>query len=149
VSAPAPQQHRGQRLGLPVAGAGSLASTGTRLAALLVDCVASALIASLFVQRGDRHGIAARLPGSWSLIPLAVDYLVGLVLGGQTLGMHLFGIRVARVEIRGSISLIGPIKPITALVRTVLLFALIPALVVDRDARGLHDRVTGTAVVRA
>jgi uncharacterized RDD family membrane protein YckC len=155
VSAPAPQHYRGQRIGLPVGGAGSLASTGTRLTALLVDCVASALIASLFVQRGDRHGVAARLPGSWSLIPLAVDYLVGLVLGGQTLGMHLFGIRVARVEAHSATSPASPaspaspITPVTALVRTVLLFALIPALVVDRDSRGLHDRVTGTAVVRA
>jgi uncharacterized RDD family membrane protein YckC len=34
-------------------------------------------------------------------------------------------------------------------VRTVLLFLLIPAVVVDKDGRGLHDRFTGTAVVRA
>ena len=143
MSAPAPQHYRGQQLGLPASGAGSLAATGTRAAALLVDCIASGLIASLFVHRAGEHELAARLPGSWSLIPLAVDYVVGLVLGGQTLGMHLFGIRVARVDTTAAMN------PVVAIVRTALLFALIPAVVVDRDARGLHDRVTGTAVVRA
>ncbi len=143
MSAAAPQHYRGQRLGLPAGGAGSLAATGARIAALLVDCIASGLIASLFVHRAGEHGLAARLPGSWSLIPLAVDYVVGLLLGGQTLGMHLFGIRVARVDTTAAMN------PVVAIVRTALLFALIPAVVVDRDARGLHDRVTGTAVVRA
>jgi uncharacterized RDD family membrane protein YckC len=35
------------------------------------------------------------------------------------------------------------------LVRTVLLFLLVPAVVFDRDGRGLHDRLSDTAVVRA
>jgi hypothetical protein len=35
-----------------------------------------------------------------------------------------------------------------AVVRTGLLVLLVPALIVDADGRGLHDRLTGTAVVR-
>ena len=35
-----------------------------------------------------------------------------------------------------------------AVVRTALLCLLVPALLVDADGRGLHDRLTGTAVVR-
>ena len=138
----APQRFRGERLGLPQFGSGSLATFGVRFGAFLVDCIASALVASLIVahRRGD---LAGRLPGSWSLIPLAVDYVVGLLLGGQTLGMHLFGLRVVRVDEPGRI----PLPSIV--VRTVLLFLLIPAVVVDKDGRGLHDRFTGTAVVRA
>jgi uncharacterized RDD family membrane protein YckC len=34
-------------------------------------------------------------------------------------------------------------------VRTLLLFLLVPAVVFDRDGRGLHDRLSETAVVRA
>jgi uncharacterized RDD family membrane protein YckC len=102
-------------------------------------------VAALFVQRRGAHDLADRLPGSWSLIPLAIDYVVGLCLGGQTLGMHLFGIRVVRVDGKPSR---GRVRPGTAAVRTALLFALIPAVVVDKDGRGLHDRLTGTAVVR-
>src|SRR4051794_4633845 len=135
MSTAAPQHHRGERLGLPADGPGSLAPTGTRVLALLVDCVAAALVAALFV----RH-----LPRSWSLIPLAVDYVVGLSLGGQTRGMPLFRLRVVRVDRRDT-----RLAPVGAAVRTVLLFALIPALIMDRDARGMHDRVVGTAVVRA
>lgn len=137
-----PQRYRGERLGLPQTGPGSLATMGVRAASLLVDCVASALVASLFVQHRGSHDVADRLPGSWSLVPLAIEYVVGLVLGGQTLGMHLFGIRVVRTDGKGRI------LPLSAAARTVLLFALIPAVIVDRDGRGLHDRITGTAVVR-
>lgn len=138
----APQRYRGERLGLPQSGSGSLATFGVRFGALMVDCVASALVASLIVAHrgGD---FANRLPGSWSLIPLAVDYVVGLLLGGQTLGMYLFGLRVVRLDGPGRI-------PLTSIVvRTALLFLLVPAVVLDRDGRGLHDRFTGTAVVRA
>jgi uncharacterized RDD family membrane protein YckC len=137
-----PQRHRGERLGLPATGPGSLVRYGVRFGALLVDCVASGLVAALFVQRRDAHGLAERLPGSWSLIPLAVDYVVGLLLGGQTLGMHLVGIRVVRVDRPTRIT------PFAAVLRTAMLFALVPAVIVDRDGRGLHDRLIGTAVVR-
>jgi len=143
MTSTAPQRYRGERIGLPAEGTGSLAPTGTRALALIVDCAASGLIASLFVRRSDLHGAASHLPGSWSLIPLAIDYVVGLILGGQTLGMHLFGVRVTRIDARQRLS------PWLAVVRTPLLFAFIPAVIVDTDARGLHDRVTGTAVVRA
>jgi uncharacterized RDD family membrane protein YckC len=137
----AAQRYRGERLGLPESGAGSLTTTGSRVGALVVDCIASALVAALFVAHrgGD---FAHRLPGSWSLVPLAINYVVGLVLGGQTLGMHLFGIRVVRLDGKGRI------LPLTAAGRTLLLMLLVPAVIVDKDGRGLHDRVTGTAVVR-
>lgn len=138
----APQAYRGERIGLPSSGPGSLSATGQRLGAFLVDAVASALVAALFVHH---HGptFADKLPGSWSLIPLAVDYVVGCVVAGRTLGMHLLGLRLVRVSTVNNID-IG-----TVLIRTLLLFLLVPALVFDRDGRGLHDRATDTAVVRA
>jgi len=140
------QAYRGERLGLPAAGPGSLARLGPRIAAFLVDIVASGLVAAAFVAIGRPHSgddATTHLPGSWSLIPFALDYIVGLVLGGRTLGMYLFGLRVIRVERGASISVL------TATVRTVLLALLIPALIWDRDGRGLHDRLTSTAVVNA
>ena len=85
--------------------------------------------------------MAAHLPGQWSLIPLALDYLVGLLLFGRTLGMYLTGLRVVRVDAPLAV---GPVR---ALARTALLIALLPALVVDQDFRGLHDRLTATAVI--
>jgi len=35
-----------------------------------------------------------------------------------------------------------------ALVRTVLLLTVVPALITDRDLRGLHDRAADTIVIR-
>lgn len=36
-----------------------------------------------------------------------------------------------------------PISPLDALIRTVLLLLVIPAVVMDADQRGVHDRVRG------
>jgi uncharacterized RDD family membrane protein YckC len=139
----APDRPRGSRLGLPVAGPGSIAPTNRRLGALILDCLASALIAGLFtVSLGGQHG-SDGLPGSWSLIPFAANYIVGLSLAGRTLGMNLFGIRVVRVDRPTRITVLD------ATVRTILLALLIPALIWDKDGRGLPDRVARTVVVLA
>ena len=136
-----PQEYRGQRLGLPASGTGSLAPTAPRLFAFLVDALASALVAALFVPH--HGGFAASLPGSWSLVPLALNYIVGTLVAGRTVGMYLFGLRLIRVDRRAAID------PGRILVRTLLLFLLVPAVVYDRDGRGMHDRLSDTAVVRA
>jgi len=139
----APQSYRGERIGLPASGPGSLAATGPRLGAFLVDALASALIAGLFVHRSGGSDFAHRLPGTWSLIPFALDYVVGMLVGGRTLGMYLCGLRIIRV------SQDAAVDPLRALGRTALLLLFVPALVFDRDNRGMHDRLTDTAVVRA
>jgi uncharacterized RDD family membrane protein YckC len=139
----APEGYRGQGLGLPSDGPGSLASLGQRVAAFAIDALASALIAGLFVQLGHSHDPARHLPGTWSLVPLAVDYVGGILLAGRTLGMYPLGIRLIRVDAD------VPIGPLRALYRTALLFLLVPAIIYDRNGRGLHDRLTDTAVVRS
>jgi uncharacterized RDD family membrane protein YckC len=125
---------RGKRLGLPERGPGSVATFGRRMIAFVVDTVASALIAGLFT--------APAAPGPWSFVPLAVLYVVVVRFTGQTLGMRLLGLRLIRV---GSPS---PLTVPRAAARLVLLCLLIPALVSDRDGRGLHDKAAGSAVVR-
>jgi uncharacterized RDD family membrane protein YckC len=139
-----PQAYRGERLGLPAQGRGSLAPTGPRLGAFVADAVASGLVAALFVASvGSSSNLADRLPGTWSLLPFALDYIVGTLVAGRTLGMYLFGLRLIRVQRDVAID------PVRAVVRTALLCLFVPALVFDRDGRGMHDRLTDTAVVRA
>ena len=139
----APQTYRGEKLGLPHNGRGSLASTGPRLLAFLVDAAAAGLVAALFVPHNSGDSFSERLPGSWSLIPFALDYLVGVLVAGRTIGMYLTGLRLIRVSDDTAVD------PLRIVGRTALLCLLVPALIFDRDGRGLHDRFTDTAVVRA
>jgi uncharacterized RDD family membrane protein YckC len=134
VEPPSQQRVRGASLGLPAEGAGSLASFGTRVGAFCVDALGSALIAGLFT--------APELPGNWALATFAVVTVVTLVVFGQTPGMRLLGLRLAHPRPGDRLA------PWRAVVRTALLCLLVPALLVDADGRGLHDRLTDTAVVR-
>jgi uncharacterized RDD family membrane protein YckC len=60
---------------------------------------------------------------------------------GFTPGKRLLGLRVLALDT-------GSVSPWRAALRTVLLFLAIPALIWDRDGRGLHDRLAGTVEVR-
>ncbi|MBM7804888.1 putative RDD family membrane protein YckC [Geodermatophilus bullaregiensis] len=131
---PSQERRRGASLGLPSDGAGSLAPFSTRVGAFLVDAVLCAVVAGLFT--------APSLPGNWSLLSFAVVTVVFLVVAGQTPGMRLLGLRLAHPSPGARLA------PWRAVVRTGLLMLLVPALVVDADGRGLHDRLTDTAVVR-
>jgi uncharacterized RDD family membrane protein YckC len=125
---------RGASLGLPATGRGSLATFGSRAVAFLVDALGSAFIAGLFT--------APHLPGNWSLVAFSALTVGSLVLFGQTPGMRLLGLRLAHPRQGQRLAVWR------AVVRTALLMLLVPALVVDADGRGLHDRLTDTAVVR-
>ena len=126
--------YRGQRLGLPESGPGSLASQGRRLGALVVDWIAAELIAAAF---GWHAGTAAGIWGTLAIF--AAEQLLLLSTLGYTIGKRMFGLRVGRLG--------GPLTPLNVAVRTLLLLPVIPAVVWDRDGRGLHDRLAGTVVV--
>jgi uncharacterized RDD family membrane protein YckC len=134
VQPPSQERPRGASLGLPSEGAGSLAAFSTRIGAFLIDSLAAALVAGLFT--------APSLPGNWSLLSFAVLTVAFLVVAGQTPGMRVLGLRLAHPRPGQRLA------PWRAVVRTGLLILLVPALLVDADGRGLHDRITGTAVVR-
>jgi uncharacterized RDD family membrane protein YckC len=134
VQPPSQDRVRGASLGLAAEGPGSLAGFGTRVVAFCVDALGSALVAGLFT--------APELPGNWSLAAFAAVTVVSLMAFGQTPGMRLFGLRLAHPR-QGQ-----RLAPWRAVVRTALLCLLVPALVVDSDGRGLHDRLTDTAVVK-
>lgn len=127
----------GERLGLPEHGSGSVAGFGRRLGAILVDW----LICVWAIAQG-LFG-ADTLTASWvGLAVFAAENILLVGTTGATLGMRLFGIRVAGLR---------PGRPyfVAILIRTVLLCLAVPALIWDRDNRGIHDRVAGTVVLRA
>ena len=134
ASPPSQQRVRGASLGLPADGPGSLASFQSRVAAFLIDAVAAFFVAGLFT--------APELPRNWSLVAFVAVTLVSLLVFGQTPGMRLLGLRLAHPRAGERLA------PWRAVVRTALLCLLVPALIVDADGRGLHDRLTDTAVIR-
>jgi uncharacterized RDD family membrane protein YckC len=134
---PSEQDFRGQRLGLPERGAGSLSGVGRRVVALLVDWLACLLLVRLFLP-GIDYGTAAS-----SLATLGF-FLAELTLftwvAGASFGQRLLGLAVVRLD-GGSVGLPR------AFARSVQICLLVPPMVWDRDSRGLHDRSLGTAVV--
>lgn len=123
--------YRGERLGLPESGPGALASQGRRLGALVVDWV----VALLIVAAIGWHPTSGQ--GQWGVLAVfAAEHLLLVSTLGFTIGKRLFGLRVGKLG--------GPLTPLNVIVRTVLLVLVIPAVIWDRDGRGLHDRLAGT-----
>jgi uncharacterized RDD family membrane protein YckC len=127
------QRWPGERLGLPEQGPRSIARVGRRLVALAIDWAAVSII-SIAVFGLDYPAFAP-------LGFFAVEQIVFLLLLNGSPGHLVMGLRV--VPIRGGY--LGLWRP---LVRTLLLCVVIPAVIWDRDQRGLHDRLVGTVLVR-
>jgi uncharacterized RDD family membrane protein YckC len=132
-----PQEYAGQRLGLPQDGPRSVAPWSRRIMALLLDVVASALVA-----RGIL-GLTGWSDG-YGLVPTLVLVLeMGLLtaLAGGSFGQ--LALRLAVVRVHG-----GPVPVLHAFVRTLLICLIVPPVVYNRDGRGLHDLAVGTVVLR-
>lgn len=128
--------YRGEQLGLPEDGPGSIARPGRRLGALAVDWALCVLIAYGLITDGYTPAT-----GNWALLVFFALGVLTVGTVGFTPGKRLFGLRVVGVGT-------GRVQPLRALSRTVLLCLAIPALVWDRDGRGLHDRLAKTVEVR-
>ena len=120
----------GQRFGLPEHGPGSVASMPRRILALFIDWLLCMVIAYGFTRSQF-----------WTIAVFAVEVYVLTATTGFTVGKRLTGIRTIRTD--G-----GLVGFKWALVRTAILLTVIPALLTDRDLRGLHDRASDTIVVR-
>jgi hypothetical protein len=128
----------GEGMGLPQEGTGAAAGYGRRLLALIVDWLLAMLVAT--VLSAVLHWSAqTRSLATLAVFGIMAWLLIGLT--GTTAGKRLSGLRVARLDGRRVGLLWG-------FVRMLLLLAVVPALLWDRDYRGLHDRAANTIVVR-
>ncbi|MFD9412105.1 RDD family protein [Streptomyces sp. NPDC059989] len=127
----------GKRLGLPEQGPGSMARFGRRLGAIALDWISCEVIAyGLITGGGDMNALA-----NWTYVLFLALTLLTVGTVGFTPGKRIVGLRVLSED--G-----GRLSPARVLLRTVLLALLIPALVRDRDGRGLHDRLARAVQVR-
>lgn len=128
----------GSSLGLPASGRGSLASWRARIAALIIDWVASLAVATLLVGTGALRG------GGWrGFVPLVVYVVEKAILTWLTSAS--FGQLLARVAVVRVVG--GAIGPWRAITRALMVGVVVPAVVVGAERRGLDDLVLGTVVV--
>ncbi len=108
-----------------------MARAGRRILAICIDW-AIALLVSSYAFGGN----------SWATLGVfAVEQILLIGTLGYSIGHRVAGIHV--VSLRG-----GTAGPLAALVRTLLLCLVIPAVIFDPDQRGLHDKAMNTVLVR-
>jgi uncharacterized RDD family membrane protein YckC len=106
--------------------------------AIVIDWLICSVIAAGFL--GYRFGGQ----GGHTWAPLLVFFLENVVLVGtlgSTVGHRVMGLHVGKVS--GA-----PAGPVAALIRSTLLCIFVPAVVWDKDSRGMHDRLAGTVIRR-
>jgi len=121
----------------PESGPGSVAGIGTRLKAFVVDSLLSIAVALVAGFRPGDVGYSLTVYGTFLLIELLFIPTVG-----QTPGMRVAGAAVVRMHDAGRVALRW------AIVRTVLLATILPAVIVDVSGRAMHDRAAGTVMIR-
>jgi hypothetical protein len=117
-----------------------LATFGQRLIALLGDWVLCLFLANGLISLGVLGG-----PDYvWPSVVLVVEYTAFLAFLTQTPGMRLARIHCVNTADGRAL---GPVK---ALIRAVLLALVVPILTAfsDPHRRGLHDKLTGSAMIR-
>ncbi|MDT3396519.1 RDD family protein [Streptomyces sp. B1866] len=128
--------YRGERLGLPESGPGAVAPPGRRIAAIVVDWALCLLVSFSLLSGRNQQTV-----GNWAV--LVFFLLSALTVGtvGCTPGKLLLRLRV----IGEGGSRLGFWR---AVLRSLLLVVVIPAVIWDRDGRGLHDRLARAVQIR-
>ncbi|MFG2709467.1 RDD family protein [Streptomyces goshikiensis] len=126
----------GRRLGLPQQGPGSVARFGRRLGGVALDWIGCQLIAYGLITGGDLQAA-----GNWTLLLFVALSILTVGTVGSTPGKRIVGLRVVAED--G-----GRLGFFRVVVRTLLLALVVPALIWDRDGRGLHDRLARAVQVR-
>jgi len=115
------------------------AGLGRRLGALCIDWGASLLVVQVLFGRTYAYGSPASslITG---LVFIAEVALLTSLMGGS-FGQILLGVRVVRSD--GS-----RLWPLRVIGRTLMVFLVIPAVVIDSDGRGLHDKIVDSRTIR-
>jgi uncharacterized RDD family membrane protein YckC len=117
--------------------------------ALLIDWIAASLVTIAFFYHPSAGHAATVLgePRPWTPLVFGVQDFILTATIGVTLGKRLMGLRVIRLAGRPGQAV--PVGFARALARTALLMLVVPAMMMDRDLRGLQDKAAGTIVIRS
>jgi uncharacterized RDD family membrane protein YckC len=114
-----------------------------RLGALLIDWVIAALSAVTLAGVHYPPAPIDKDPSETFIIIAFFVVEVGVLTGllGRSIGKRLLGMKVENPDGR-------PIGVPRALLRTVLLAMVLPAIVMTDDKRGIHDLAAGSRVIK-
>ena len=129
----------GERFGLAKSGAGSAARFGRRILALALDWFAAILVTNL-VFPDLVYGSGEF--GATTLAIFALEVTLLTATTGSSFGYKIFGLRLISVST-------APLNFLKILARTALLCLVVPAMIWDRDGRGLHDKIIGSIVMKS
>lgn len=155
-------EYRGQDLGLPAEGPGSLAGGWHRVLGLFIDWLIAGGVAIAIMGIKPANHMASSLEmtmrsaGTPQLIIWCVIGILAVAFFGFTPGQYFAGTRVTRVDLgaqrataesegREPRAAVGLVR---AFGRQVILLFVVPALINDYNGRAMHDRATGTAIIR-
>ena len=130
--------YAGAGLGLPESGRGSLASFGEKLLAVTVDLVIAGVVGLILIRPNSLSG--ERVSNAVGVGVFVVLTAFGLMTSGRTVGMRVMALQVVRRD--------GQRIGSRAVLRQALVAIIVPALIVNAERRGLHDRRCNTMVVR-
>jgi uncharacterized RDD family membrane protein YckC len=117
-------------------------SQGRRMLGIAMDWLAAyAVTLGFFAGSGTFLERSHRVGGT-ALLVLAIEYLVLVTFGGSSFGHRIVGLKVVRFSDGGSVT------PLQALIRTVLLIAIITAITFDDNGRGINERLSNTVLVK-
>ncbi len=117
---------------------GEVAGLGRRLAAISIDWLASLLVASVIFPGLRPWTDNASLP---ILLVFSVEITLFTWVFSSSFGQRL--VRVKVVNLHG-----GRLSLWRIALRTALICLVIPAVVMDSQGRGLHDRAVGSIALR-
>jgi uncharacterized RDD family membrane protein YckC len=116
----------------------NLAGVWRRIFALTIDWAASLLVVRLLFPEltfgSDFYGV-------WTMVIFASEVVLLTWLTGASFGQRIIGLRV--VSYRSE-----RLKLWQVLARTLMIILVIPAVVMDKDKRGLHDILVGAGVIK-
>ncbi|NEA33567.1 RDD family protein [Streptomyces sp. SID13031] len=138
-------RYPGNRLGLPEEGPGSVAGWGRRFAALFADWLVAGLIASAVVGKPIWAG-----GNDFNTAQLVIFFAMSAILtglAGATIGHRLLGLRLLKTKAGGQ-GYAAQVGLLGGAIRSLLLCLVLPAVIFDKEHRGLHDLAAGTIVVR-
>ena len=114
------------------------AGYGSRFLAISIDWAIATFSAALIIPlQSSSFG-----PSLTRLGVFVLEVALLTSLGGASAGQRIVGIKVVTYPDHLFV------KPLPVFLRTFLIALVVPAVVTDREGRGLHDRITQTVVVR-